>query len=316
MPKVSVIVFADNTAHILARCLDNIVRQTLPDVEIIVIRNSCQDDCADICNGFAWQYDNVHALEIQGATLAKAYDAGISMAHGQYIMFVKADDFIAPNACELMYANAVKHDSDLVKCGIVDISSDNEGVFVPKWEEHILAGIVETDEVFSVDRHKELLTYHGAVYATLFKTEFIRDMKFSDGCGAAYQEFAFIIKSMICASRISVIKDSLYFWNIDDRDFPCLNTDENLLKILEPFEATKQWMLARNCFEDYIPEFYKQVMIVTMGFYDFMSDELKPVFFKHLQQFYSDVNMFVFPRVTQMFSQPQVRFLIDVLKDS
>ena len=53
-----------------------------------------------------------------------------------------------------------------------------------------------------------------------------------------------------------------------------------------------------------------------VGPYNFMSDELKPVFFKHLQQFYSDVNMFVFPQVTQMFSQPQVRFLIDVLKDS
>ena len=316
MPKVSVIVFADNTAHILARCLASIVRQTLSDVEVIVIRDGGGDDCATICNGFAQQYDNVHALEVRGATLAKAYDTGISMAHGQYIMFVKADDFIAPNACELMYANAVKHDSDLVKCGIADFSSDKEVFLIPKWEEGILGNIPETDEVFTLDRHKELLTYHGAVYATLFKTEFIRDMKFSDGCGAAYQEFAFIIKSMICATRISVVKDWLYLWNINAAEYAVPGTSETLIGILEPFEAAKQWMIAHDCFDNYMAEFYKQVMIITMGFYEFISDNYKPEFFKRLQQFYSDVNMFIFPRVSCMFSQAQVRFLIEILKDN
>lgn len=316
MPKVSVIVFADNTALVLARCLYSIVIQTLTDTEVIVICNRGAYQCISTCNNFAERHGNVRIVQLDAPSLADAYDTGISKACGKYIMFVKADDFLSPKACELMYDNAIKNDSDLVKCGILQYSSFKDEYYSLKWESNILSKIAESDDVFLLEQHKELLTYHGSVWATLFKTDFISGMKFSEGCGASHQDFAYIIKAMVCASRISVVNDTLYVWNINDAEYPASNTSEALLGIIDPFESIKNWLVERGCFDDYIPELYKQIMIVTMGYYNFMSDELKPVFFKQLQQFYSDVNMFVFPRVTQMFSTPQVRFLIDILKDN
>ncbi len=316
MPNVSVVIFVAGPAPYLSGCLDSVVNQTLPDVEIVLVCGALSEQASGICTDFKNRYNDIKIVHTDVSKLSDAYDMGVSASTGRYIMFVKSEDFIAPNACEIMFNNAIKNDSDVVRCGLAQFSAKYNKFYSLAWEDAILSEISSTNSVVVLKDSKVLLTCHGSVWATLFRADFIRHIRFTEDCGTLYQEFAVIIKALICASRISVMTDVLYFSNIDDSENPIIKKDEDLLRITEPFEAAKQWMLARNCFDDYIPEFYKQVMIVTMGFYEFMSDDLKPAFYKRLQQFYSDVNMFVFPRVTQMFSTPQVRFLIDILKDN
>lgn len=316
MPKVSVIVFVVGAAPFLSECLDSIAKQTLPDIEIVLVCGALSERASGICADFKNKYNNIRIVHTDISKLSDAYDMGVSASCGQYIMFVKAEDFIAPNACEMMFNNAIKNDSDVVRCGLAQFSAKQNKLYSLAWEDAVLSEISSTNTAFVLKDRRFLLTCCGSVWATLFRADFIRNIRFTEDCGTLYQEFAVIIKALICASRISVIADALYFSNIDVSDDFGIKNDKDLLRITEPFEAAKQWMLSRDCFDDYIPEFYKQVMIVTMGFYEFMSDDLKPAFYKLLQQFYSDVNIFVFPRVTQIFSAPQVRFLIDVLKDN
>ena len=319
MPKVSVIVFVVGAAPFLSECLDSIAKQTLPDIEIVLVCGALTDQASMVCAEFKEMHNNVKIVHTDSDKLSNAYDTGIAIASGRYIMFIKSEDLIQPKACELMYVDAIKNDSDLVKCGLIHISRYEKKAQILNWEEWILSTIKPEDVPFQLSKYKHLLTYHGAVWMTLFRTDFIKTMKFAEGCGSEYQEYAFMIKSLIKAQRISVVRENLYLWCIDDlndADYPIVKKGEDLFRILEPFEAAKQWMLSRGCFEDFIPEFYKQVMIVTKGFYEIIPNELKPKFYKLLQQFYSDINMFVFPQVTQMFSSPQVQFLIDILKDS
>ena len=316
MPQVSIIVYVKNISCFLPRCLDSIINQTLRDIEIIVFEDGSTDDSPAICDDYGAKYDNVNVIHTENRGLPYAYDTAVSMARGRYVLFVKSDDFIAPNTCEIMYENANRHDSDIVKCGIVQYSERDGKVLALNWERWILSEVAAQDTPFALTDHKILLTYHGAVWGTLFKSDFIRTLKFSEGCGNCFQEYAFIIKSMICAKRISVVLDELYFWNIDPTDFFNPRGNPVLLQSMEPFVASKKWMLEKGCFEEYIPEFYKAVMLITMGFYEYISDDLKPEYFKVLQQFYSDMNMFVFPRVTSLFSRTQVQFLIDIMKDN
>lgn len=316
MPNISVIIFVDGSASDLSQCLDSVVNQTLTDIEIILVCGALSEHVSGICSDFKNRYNNIKIIHTDNSNLADAYDMGVTASNGRYIMFIRAEDFIAPNACEIMFNDAVKNDSDLVKCGFVQHSRHENKTLILNWEEWILSTIKPEDIPFQLSKYKILLAYNGAVWMTLFKADFIKTMKFTEGCGSAYQEYAFVIKCLVCAQRISVVSDKLYFWNIDNSDTAVIKGDENLLRIIEPFEAAKQWMISQDCFDEYITEFYKQVMIITKGFYETASDKLKPVFYKRLQQFYSDINMFVFPQVSEMFSAPQVRFLIDILKDN
>ena len=41
---------------------------------------------------------------------------GLNAAHGKYIGFIDADDFISPNMYEKMYEEAERIDADIIEC--------------------------------------------------------------------------------------------------------------------------------------------------------------------------------------------------------
>ena len=56
MAKVSVIVPVYNVEKYLTKCLETLVKQTLKDMEIIVVNDGATDHSAEIIDSFACKY--------------------------------------------------------------------------------------------------------------------------------------------------------------------------------------------------------------------------------------------------------------------
>jgi glycosyltransferase involved in cell wall biosynthesis len=87
---VSVIVPTRNSARTLDACLDSIVRQSYPEVEIIVVDNASPDDTRRIAERF-----ECAVLEI-GPERSAQRNHGARHARGAYLLFVDSDMVLEP----------------------------------------------------------------------------------------------------------------------------------------------------------------------------------------------------------------------------
>ena len=102
--KVSVIVPVFNSSQYIGTTLDSIIAQDFDAFEIIVIDDGSTDSSLEIVNGKLNSTsipNTVIHQENQGVSAAR--NRGIEAANGDYLVFVDADDYIAPNHLSELY---------------------------------------------------------------------------------------------------------------------------------------------------------------------------------------------------------------------
>lgn len=106
MPKVSVIVPVYNAEKYLQECVDSILRQTLADLELILVDDGSTDSSPALCDRYAEQDARVKVIHKPNGRAASARNAGIRAASGDYVAFVDSDDWVSPEMYEKCWAPA------------------------------------------------------------------------------------------------------------------------------------------------------------------------------------------------------------------
>jgi glycosyltransferase involved in cell wall biosynthesis len=105
----------------LRRCIDSILVQTLTDFECILIDDGSTDNCPTICDEYAGNDERIRVIHQENRGTAFARDAGIKNAKGEFLVFVDSDDWLEPNALELLYKKQRETDADMVMGGVMEI---------------------------------------------------------------------------------------------------------------------------------------------------------------------------------------------------
>mgnify|MGYP005988273867 CR=1 FL=1 len=133
MPKVSVCISVYNTSHLLPRCLDSVVTQSLKEIEVILVNNGSNDNSLQIMEEYQQRFPEIIKIFSQeDRGLAQGRQSGINNATGEYITFLDADDYVTEDAYEKMYTSAIAKGVDIVECNTIRegslIGSNYEGV--------------------------------------------------------------------------------------------------------------------------------------------------------------------------------------------
>lgn len=112
---VSIIVPVYNSEKYLDQCLNSLVRQTLTNIEIIVIDDGSKDGSKQICEKYG-KDKRLKYYYKENEGLAAARQDGIERASGEYIGFVDSDDWAELDMFEKMYSVAKQHEADIVFC--------------------------------------------------------------------------------------------------------------------------------------------------------------------------------------------------------
>lgn len=118
-PRVSFIVPVYNTQEFLPRCLDSLLGQTYPDIEIVVVNDGSPDDSAAIIGKYACKDSRMHVVEKSNGGLSSARNAGMDVARGDIIDFVDSDDYVEPNLAEFLVDAFAKEHPEIVVFGAV-----------------------------------------------------------------------------------------------------------------------------------------------------------------------------------------------------
>ncbi|MFD7135420.1 CDP-glycerol glycerophosphotransferase family protein [Streptomyces sp. NPDC059894] len=101
MPRFSVIVPAYKVQAYLHECLESVLSQSYPDLEVIAVDDRSPDACGEIIDEFAARDPRVRPLHLaENAGLGPARNAGLARATGDYVLFLDSDDTLTPDALE------------------------------------------------------------------------------------------------------------------------------------------------------------------------------------------------------------------------
>ncbi len=205
-PLVSVIVPVYKVEEYLNRCLDSLCRQSLTNIEIILVDDASPDRCGVICEAYAAKDTRVrvfHQPENRG--LSAARNLGIGYAAGTYLMFVDSDDYVHDDFCKEAYECAVRNQADLVMFNRIRVIKSGDGGRVLKDDPFFSEGYKTTQEALDI-----MLTDGGnAAWNKLYKKELFEGVSYPEGY--LYEDTGATYKLVVKASRVYYLPKALYY---------------------------------------------------------------------------------------------------------
>lgn len=100
-PLVSVLVPVYNAAPFLPQCFDSLLSQTLHDVQVVCVDDASTDSSLSVLRDYSQRDARVEVIHLdKNVGLAKARNAALEQARGQYVCMVDADDWLSADALQ------------------------------------------------------------------------------------------------------------------------------------------------------------------------------------------------------------------------
>ena len=97
---ISIIVAAYNVEKYIDRCIQSLVLQTYPCLEIILVDDGSTDTTGEICDDWARRDKRIIVIHKENGGPSDARNAGIRQASGKWLGFVDGDDYVSATMYE------------------------------------------------------------------------------------------------------------------------------------------------------------------------------------------------------------------------
>lgn len=202
---ISVIVPIYNVEKYLAECLESIAAQSYTDFEVIMVDDGSTDTSPRIAADFAARDPRFILITKPNGGQSSARNAGIDAAHGDFFMFVDADDALHPEAIEIMFEPFQKAEEGL------DMSTTDI-----RWTRTPQYSVAHGYEIFSGQDALENTLYqkpffHNGPYARLISKDALRRTgKFTEGI--IYEDLEYCSRLYAHCPKVAVSHAVLYFY--------------------------------------------------------------------------------------------------------
>jgi len=122
-PRLDIVVNNYNYAEYLRHAVDSALAQTYPETRVIVVDDGSTDESRDIIRSYG---NRVLAVLKDNGGQASALNAGLARCTGRYVLFLDADDALAPDAAARIVATFAT-DSRLARVHFRQRIMDAEG---------------------------------------------------------------------------------------------------------------------------------------------------------------------------------------------
>ena len=238
---ISVIIPVYNIEKYLHKCIQSILAQTYPYLEILLVDDGSVDTSGAICDQYAKKDKRIRVLHKENGGLSDARNAGIDAATGDYILFVDGDDFISSRMVEMLLTSMQKNSADMAMCGIRKVNED--GISIPEEKWKLKEGCLSEDQYWQ-------LMYNTAdmpcvvAWNKLYKKELFEQVRYPKG---KLHEDVFVIHEIVSqCRRISVTEKELYNY-VQRRDsIMGQGYNRGRLQTVEAFAGRMDYFLKRG----------------------------------------------------------------------
>ncbi|MBU2929109.1 glycosyltransferase family 2 protein [Winogradskyella psychrotolerans] len=114
--NLSVLIPVYNAESYIGNCLESLINQDLPkeDYEIIVFDDGSTDGTLALIKHYAERYENIVWFSEANRGVCMVRNKMISLAKGEYIYFLDADDYLVHNCLKKILRKALEFNVDLI----------------------------------------------------------------------------------------------------------------------------------------------------------------------------------------------------------
>lgn len=215
---VSIVVPILNAKKSIEKCVESLINQTYPNIEIVLVDNGSTDETIKLLKGYQGS-EKIRVFFEENPGVFYARNRGIENSNGKYITFVDADDYLEQNAIEKEIELLNKENSEILFFDYYFEKNEQS----KKCNNKSTYGLYK-----NYNREKLLLDmcigkYFASVWRGIFLADIVKNKTFFRKTKFA-EDLLFDIECILKASRISVVDVLLYHY---------VDNDESALKKIQ-----------------------------------------------------------------------------------
>lgn len=239
---VSIVIPVYNSEKYISRCIENILKQTYSNIEIIIIDDGSSDKTKVIIDKYI-KKNKIKYKFINNSGVSNARNCGIELSKGEYICFIDCDDYFDFDYVEKLVNLVEKNKCDMSMCSyyVHEENANNKIKKVSKKQTYIYNKTSEMLASFLIPNR-----WGGYVWNKLFKRNIIMDynIRFEKDIYIS-EDFLFLINyTSYCKSLIGISEKKYYYVQnkkirkkLSDRDLTLLNAYEKIIAMYDKYDC-------------------------------------------------------------------------------
>lgn len=260
MSKISVIVCFYNAEKYLTRLFESLLQQTYKDYELILVNDGSTDESLFVCKQYESQFANISIINKPNGGLVSARKRGVSVANGEYICCIDADDWVEEDYLETLIKIQNESKADIVVTSHwYDFENEKNKVFG-----RINPGVYKTEEIVGHMMYDNSFYITGVTqyfHGKLFKSAILKEVQCLVDDRIIVGEDVAVIYPAIAVSKTICISDYCgyhYVKNLGSMVSSVLNDEDYRLNLLVDY--IKTYFVNRGLYDSLayqIQQFYK-----------------------------------------------------------
>ena len=224
--KISVVIPVYKVEKYIRECVDSVLSQTLTDIEVILVDDGSPDQCGSILDEYANKDSRVKVIHKKNEGVSAARNDGLQLCSGQYLYIMDSDDYIEPNALEVMYQNACSTGADVVITDHWTFREDQQQI-----PHHFFNKAFVTEDHEIIMRLQQMVLHSGyspypskentglgisTPWTKLLKASLVQEngLRFDSYVHGIFDDGLFALAVFEFAKKVSYVPEQLYHYRI------------------------------------------------------------------------------------------------------
>ncbi len=204
--KFSIIVPVFNVEKQLTRCLDCLINQDYPDIEIVLVDDGSTDSSGEICDRYMQSDPRIVVVHKENGGLSSARNTGLERITGDYIIYVDSDDYVELNFCRNICNYLERTQAEIV---VINIRKEKGTVI----KDRTISSIKEGEIVSGRDYLKRTIRnneFNAESYACVYSRAFWEDNGFKYVDKIFHEDMELSIRVFDKARKVAYLSDTYY----------------------------------------------------------------------------------------------------------
>lgn len=221
---ISIIVPVYKVEKYLADCIESVQRQTYFNWELILVDDGSPDRCPQICEEYARHDDRIKVIHKENGRVAKARNAALRVAKGEYITFLDGDDYLHKDYLRHMQNIMTSKQADIVQCGFVR----GEATIFPEVKIHEKIAMYDNHNVF-LNQVAKIVVWGKLYKRYIFDGRLVTEDKFFEDDFTTWKWY-------YAAKTIAVTNMPLYYYMDNQQSTMAMHKKKPNWDFLEAYE--------------------------------------------------------------------------------